>query len=142
MAHHKQAAKRARQSEKARVRNITVRSRIRTRVRALHYAVDQLRTLEAGRHIHPQDVEKHLRKLTEGKAKDLADYGFGSITDDAKKLLKKYDAKAHAALLRQLAQADLKQSTRLIAKAGSKGVLHKRTAGRRIGRLTKMVGKL
>ena len=142
MANHKQAAKRARQAERRRQRNMAVKSRIRTRVRALRYAVDQLKTLEAGRNIHPQDVEKHLRGLTEGKSQDLDRLGFKDITDDAKKLLGKYDADGHAALLKKLAKADLKESTRLLSKAASKGVLHKRTVSRRISRLTKMVDGL
>lgn len=139
VANHKQAAKRARQDERRRQRNMAVKSRIRTRVRALRYAVDQLKTLEAGRTIHPQDVEKHLRGLTEGKSADLTRLGFGEVTDDATKLLSKYDAEGHAALLKKLAKADLKESTRLLSKAASKGVLHKRTVSRRISRLTKMV---
>ncbi len=142
MANHKQAAKRARQAEVRRQRNTAVKSRLRTRVRALRFAVDQLQTLEAGRNVHPQDVEKHLRKLTEGKAQDLSRSGYGEISDAATKLLKKYDAKGHADLLKKLAHADLKESTRLLAKAGSKGVMHKRTVSRRISRLTKMVAGL
>lgn len=139
MANHKQAAKRARQSEVRRQRNVAVKSRISTRVRALRATIDKIRLLEAGRSIHPQDVEKHLRWLSEGKSKDLAQLGFEGIAEGATKLLAKYDAKGHAQLLRDLAQADLKESTRLLSKAGSKGVMHHRTVGRRISRLTKLV---
>ena len=142
MANHKQAAKRARQSEARRVRNIAVRSRLRTRVRALRFAVEQIQTLEAGRTIHPQDVEKHLRWLTSGLAPDLARVGFAEISAEASKLLTKYDAAGHASLLKKLAHADLKESTRLLGKAGAKGVLPKRTVGRRISRLTKMVNSI
>jgi len=142
VANHKQAAKRARQSERRRQRNTAVKSRIRTRVRALRSSVDQLKTLEAGRNIHPQDVEKHLQWLTSAKVKDLGRLGYGEVIDEATKLLKTYDSDGHMALLKKLAHADLKESTRLLAKAGSKGVMHKRTVSRRISRLTKMVDGL
>jgi ribosomal protein S20 len=142
VANHKQAAKRARQSELKRLRNMVVTSRLRTRVRALRYAVDQMRTLESGRTIHPQEVEKHLRWLTEGKAKDLAKAGFGDVIDAARQLLGTYDAEAHKGLLRRLARADLKESARLLDNAASKGVLHKRTASRRISRLNRLVNSI
>ena len=142
MANHPQALKRARQSEKRRQRNMAVKSRIRTRVRALRYSVDQLNQLRAGRHIHPQEVEKHLRWLTEGKASDLKAGGGENLLKDATALLSKYDSEKHTALLTALAHHDLSESTRLLAKAASKGVYHKKTAGRRISRLTKMVNAI
>jgi len=139
VANHKQAAKRARQSELRRQRNMAVRSKLRTRVRALRYAVEQIHTLAAGKAIHPQEVDKHLRWITEGKAADLTKLGYGDLVEAAKGLLKKYDPTAHSGLLRRLARADLKESVRLLGKAASKGVLHKATASRRISRLNRLV---
>ena len=139
MANHKQAAKRARQSERRRQRNVAVKSRIRTRVRAIRYALGQVEQLQAGRTIHPQEVEKHLRWLSEGKATDLEGLGFKELGDEAKALIKKYDAAKHQAFLIRLAEADLKESTKLYYKAASKGVMHKRTAARRVSRLARMV---
>lgn len=139
MANHRQAEKRARQSERRRLRNMAVKSRIRTRVRALRYAIDLVNQLESGRNIHPQEVEKHLRWLSEGKASDLTRLGYGELVEEAKALLGGYDATRHAAFLRRLARADLKESARLLGKAASKGVLHKRTASRRISRLSLLV---
>jgi len=121
---------------------MAVKSRIRTRVRALRYAVDLVNQLEAGRNIHPQEVEKHLRWLTEGKAADLQRIGYADLVDEAKSLIGGYDAARHATFLRRLARADLKESARLIGKAASKGVLHKRTASRRISRLSLLVNRV
>jgi len=142
LANHRQALKRAKQAERRRQRNMAVKSRIRTRVRALRYAVDLVSQLEAGRNIHPQEVEKHLRWLSESKSADLTRTGFGELVDEAKTLLAGYDQGKHAAFLRKLARADLRESTRLIGKAASKGVLHKRTAARRISRLSKLVNTI
>ena len=139
MANHRQALKRAKQAEKRRQRNMAVKSRIRTRVRALRYAVDLVGQLQTGRNIHPQEVEKHLRWLSEGKSDDLKRLGYTDLVDEAKTLLASYDADKHAAVLRKLARADLKESARLIGKAASKGVVHRRTASRRVSRLTRLV---
>ena len=139
MANHPQALKRAKQSERARVRNMAVKSRIRTRVRALRYAVDSIETLRSGKSIHPQEVEKHLRWVTTNKVADLKRIGFAGATKEAAALLKSYDAGKHETFLQGLAQADLKESVQLIDKAASKGVYHRRTASRKISRLTTMV---
>ena len=139
MANHRQALKRAKQSERRRQRNIAVKSRIRTRVRALHYAVDQIRQLEAGKSIHAQEVEKHLKWVSEHKAADLKRVGAAGLVDEATALLESYDSGKHADFLRKLARTDLAESTRLLGKAASKGVVHKRNASRHISRLTRLV---
>ena len=142
MANHPQALKRARQSEKRRQRNMHYKTQLRTRVKYVRYAVGQIETLAAGKTIHAQEVEKHLKGIVEGKAADYKGAGFEGLIKSATALLKKYDKKKHAAFLKTLAQADLKISARLLSRAGSKGVLHKRTAGRRISRLTKLVNRV
>ena len=86
LANHKSAEKRARQSEKRRMRNASARSRVKTAVKATLASV-------------------------EGK--------------DAEK--------SHEVLL---------DTTKVIAKAAAKGILHKKTAARKISRLTKKVNAL
>ncbi len=86
MANHKSAEKRARQSEKRRMRNASARSRVKTAVKATLASV-------------------------EGK--------------DAEK--------SHEVLL---------DTTKVIAKAAAKGIFHKKTAARKISRLTKKVNAL
>lgn len=139
MANHPQALKRSRQSEKRRQQNAHVKSTIRSSVKAVRYAVDQLQQVEAGRHIHPQEIEKHLKSVSVGKRNDYEKNGFKDVFKKAEALLKKYDAKKHATFLRQLAQADLHASRRLIGKAASKGVFPARTASRKISRLDRLV---
>ncbi len=86
MATHKSAVKRSKQNEKKRMRNISVKSNVRTRVKSVLQAVED---------------------------KD----------------------KKHAAPI-------LADTIPAIAKAASKGVFHKKTASRKISRLTKKVNSL
>lgn len=86
MANHKSAEKRARQNEKRRERNISVRSRVKTSVKAALKSIEE------------KDVEK-----------------------------------SHKVLL---------DTTKTIAKAAAKGIFPKKTAARKISRLTKKVNAL
>ena len=86
MANHKSAEKRARQSEKRRMRNASARSRVKTAVKS---------TLTS---IEGNDAEKSREVLF--------------------------------------------NTTKVIAKASAKGIFHKKTAARKISRLTKKVNAL
>jgi len=86
LANHKSAEKRARQNEKRRERNISVRSRVKTSVKAALKSIEE------------KDVEK-----------------------------------SHKVLL---------DTTKTIAKAAAKGIFPKKTAARKISRLTKKVNAL
>lgn len=86
MANHKSALKRYRQSEKARLRNKAIKTRVKNVVKAVRKAV------------------------AEGNQEE--------------------------------AQTSLVTATKVLDKAASKGVLHWRSAGRSVSRLTKAVNKL
>jgi small subunit ribosomal protein S20 len=86
LANHKSAEKRARQSERRRIRNASARSRVKTAVKAT------LRSIEG------KDAEK--------------------------------------------SREDLHGTTKTITKAAAKGIFHKKTAARKISRLTKKVNAL
>ncbi|TFG91493.1 MAG: 30S ribosomal protein S20 [Syntrophobacterales bacterium] len=86
MANHKSAEKRARQSEKRRMRNASTRSRVKTAIKATLTSVEG------------KDVEKSRKVLLD--------------------------------------------TTKVIAKASAKGIFHKKTAARKISRLTKKVNAL
>jgi small subunit ribosomal protein S20 len=83
LANHKSAEKRARQNEKRRIRNKSVRTGIK-------------------------HVTKRVRLAADGSSKDTA-------------------------------AIDLKSAQSVIDKATKKGIIHKRTAARKISRLTKLV---
>ena len=83
MANHKSAEKRARQNEKRRIRNKSVKTGIK-------------------------HVIQNVRLAAEGASKDKA-------------------------------ATDLKSAQSMIDKATKKGIVHKRTAARKISRLTKLV---
>ncbi len=86
MATHKSAEKRMRQSEERRKRNVSTRTHVKTRVKAVLKAVEE------------KDLEKSGEALVKAKS--------------------------------------------VIAKASSKGVLHKNNAARKISRLTRKVNTL
>ena len=86
MANHKSAEKRARQSEKRKMRNTSARTRVKTSVKAVLKSVEE------------KDVEKSR----------------GVLLD----------------------------TTKTIDKAAAKGIFHKKTAARKISRLTKKVNAL
>lgn len=85
MANHKSAKKRAIQSEKKRMRNITVKTKLKNAI-------------------------KSVRRASDEKAENTMD-----ILNSAKSI---------------------------IDKSASKGVIHKRTASRKISRLAKLINKL
>ena len=86
LANHKSAEKRARQSEKRRIRNASTRSRVKTAVKATLRSVEE------------KDAE-NSREVLRG-------------------------------------------TTKTIAKAAARGIFHKKTAARKISRLTKKVNAL
>lgn len=86
MANHKSVEKRARQSEKRRMRNASAKTRVKTSVKAVLKSVDE------------KDVEN--------------------------------------------SRSVLFNTTRTIAKAAASGLFHKKTAARKISRLTKKVNSL
>jgi small subunit ribosomal protein S20 len=86
LANHKSAEKRARQSEKRKMRNTSARTRVKTSVKAVLKSVEE------------KDVEKSR----------------GVLLD----------------------------TTKTIDKAAAKGIFHKKTAARKISRLTKKVNAL
>jgi len=148
VANHNQAEKRARQSEHRRVRNLHVKSSVRTYVKRVRYAVETLRVLDAGRQVHAQEVEKHVRAILDRHAAEYQGIKRESVLTLAKELLagasnsKKFDRDKHRAFLRDLAQADLFIATRVMTKAASKGVFHKRNIARRVSRLNLLVNSV
>ena len=86
MATHKSAEKRMRQSEERRKRNVSIRTHVKTRVKAVLKAVEE------------KDLEKSGEALVKANS--------------------------------------------VIAKASSKGILHKNNAARKISRLTRKVNAL
>ena len=148
MATHKQAKKRAHQSERRRQRNMHVKSTVRTHVKRVRYAVDTIRTIDAGRQVHPQEVEKHLKGILERRANDYRAIEREVVLTKAQELLargsetKKFDREKHRAFLEELARADLYIASRALSKAASRGVFHARNVSRRISRLSLMLNSV
>jgi ribosomal protein S20 len=145
VANHKQAEKRARQSESGRQRNLHVKSTVRTYVKRVRYAVETIEALDAGRNVHPQEVEKHVRGIIEKHANEYQHIKQEAVLTSAAALLasagtgKKFDRVVHRAFLQGLAKADLLIATKAMTKAASKGVYHKRNVSRRVSRLNLLV---
>ncbi len=148
MANHKQAKKRARQAERRRQRNMHVKSTVRTLIKRVRNSVETIDHLDAGRQVHPQEVEKQLRSILERKAPEYERIERQDVLDKAKELLEKgrsgktFDRAMHRNFLVTLASADLYIASKALAKAGSKGVFHRRNVSRRISRLHHMVNRV
>lgn len=146
MANHKQAKKRAIQSERRRLRNMHVKTTVRSLIKRVRYSVDTINLIDAGRQVHPQEVEKHLRSIIERRTPVYTRFGNEAVLTGAQTLLdtgrkggKHFDRDMHRSFLESLARVDLHLAARMLDRAASKGVLHQRNAARRVSRLNLLV---
>ncbi len=146
MANHKQAKKRAIQSERRRLRNMHVKTGVRSLVKRVRYSIDTINLIDAGRQVHPQEVEKHLRSILDRRSPEYRRFsredvltGAQTLLDTGRKGGKHFDRDMHRSFLEQLARADLYMASRSLDRAASKGVVHRRNASRRVSRLTLLV---
>jgi len=148
VANHKQAKKRARQSEIRRQRNMHVKTSVRTLVKRVRQSVDTIRVIDAGRQVHTQEVEKHLRGIIERRRTEYLGVAKENVLTLATDLLengrtgKTFDREKHRSFLEELARADLFIASRALDRAASKGVFHDRNASRRISRLNLLVNSV
>ena len=148
--------KRARQTEKRRQRNASVRSLVRTNVKNVRYAVQSYATLGQKKSLHQQEVDKHLRsieakgpvyrhlasQLRKRKRGEANAALMEKVLELTGQLQKSYSVEKHKEFLRTLARADLLRATIALSKAGSKGIYHKNTVSRQISRLNGLVNSL
>ena len=148
MANHKQAKKRARQSERRRQRNMNVKSTVRTLIKQVRYSAETIRHLDSGRQVHPQEAEKQIRSALDNREEHYRTTGHETMLVQARNLLengrvdKAFNREMHRSFLVSLARADMHIACRALDKAASKGVFHRRNASRRISRLQRLVNVL
>ncbi len=110
---------------------------MRTKIKSVRYALDSFNTLAVGKALHPQDVEKYLRNLVEGKAADYVQGGHADVIEQAKGLLGNYNPDNYKGFLVNLAKANFHMAEKSIRHAATRGAIHKRTADRKVSRLAK-----